>query len=548
MGEDIGVEHEISYREFQPLIGILRDMHNTLNMQIGKIRDAERKYRTIFENAVEGIFQSTPDGHLIDVNPAMARMLGYSSPKALTRSISNIGKQLYVDPGHREEFLRQISTQKKVTNFQTRFRTADDKTIWLALYARPVRDDNGHLRYIEGMALDISHQKAAEDERKHLEAQLIHAQKLESVGRLAGGVAHDFNNMLSIILGYSDIMIKTLRPNDPNYKRLTAISSAANRSACLTRQLLAFASRQPVLPEVMDVNKKVHDMMNMLQRLLREDIDLKFLPGEDIGMVNIDPAQLDQILVNLCINARDAIDGVGRILIATGRQTVDDTCSRQHPEAVSGSYVTLSVGDNGCGMEPAMLDHIFEPFFSTKEDTKGTGLGLSTVYGIVKQNNGSIDVTSEPGKGTVFTVSLPGYHVPIPLPAGDHDTDVSLNGNQTILLVEDETALLELGRETLEQMGYTVLATDSPNDALDIAAEHPGEIQLLMTDVIMPQMNGQELATKLISEHPGLRCLYVSGYTTDVFSPHGVLEKGVHFLQKPFTKKELEQMLQKILS
>jgi|GEM_PF-3315252 len=548
LGKDIMPEHEIPYREFQPLIGILGDMRDALNMQIVEIQNAEKKYRTIFENAVEGIFQSTPDGQFLDVNPAMARMLGYKSPQALIRSISNIGEQLYVVPERREEFSRQIRTQKAVTDFHTEFRTIDGGTVWLALYSRPVWDDNGKLEYIEGMALDISQQKKAEEERKKLEAQLIHSQKLESVGRLAGGVAHDFNNMLSIILGYSDMMLQTVTPKDPNYERLIAISSAANRSTDLTGQLLTFASQQTVSPKILDLNKKIHDMMNMLKRLLREDIDLKFLPGDDIGMVNIDPTQLDQILVNLCINARDAIAGIGQICIATGRISMDETYCRQHSGAVAGDYVTLSLSDNGCGMEPSMLDNIFEPFFTTKEDTKGSGLGLSTVYGIVKQNNGSIHVYSEPGKGTVFKVHLPEWRDAIPSAVHDTDTKATFKGHETILLVEDEKTLLNLGRETLEQMGYTVLATDSPNEALSIAAEHPGEIQLLMTDVIMPEMNGLELANKLVSNHPCIRCLYVSGYTTDVFSSHGVLDDGVHFLQKPFTKKDLKNMLRKILS
>ncbi|WP_320045298.1 ATP-binding protein [uncultured Desulfobacter sp.] len=548
LGKDIMPEYEIPYREFQFLLSILGDMRDTLNMQMMEIKNAEKKYRTIFENAVEGIFQSTPDGHFIDVNPAMAHMLGYKSPQDLTQSISNIGEQLYVTPERREEFIEQIRTQKEVINFHTEFRTADGRTVWLAFYSRPVRDDNGELEYIEGMALNISEQKKAEEERKKLEAQLIHSQKLESVGRLAGGVAHDFNNMLSIISGYSDMMLQTVTPKDPNYERLIAISSAANRSAGLTGQLLAFASKQTVSPKTLDLNKKVHDLMNMLKRLLREDIDLKFLPGEDIGKVNIDPTQLDQILVDLCINSRDAIDGIGQIIIKTGRIVMDETYCRQHSDAVVGDYVTLSVSDTGCGMEPAVLDNIFEPFFSTKEDSEGTGLGLSTVYGIVKQNKGSIRVDSEPGKGTVFTVYLPEWRDEVPSTVNDTDTDVSFKGNETILLVEDEKALLKLSRATLEQMGYTVLAADSPNKAIRIAAEYPGEIQLLMTDVIMPEMNGLELANKLIRDHPGIRCLYVSGYTTDVFSSHGILHEGVHFLQKPFKKKDLEQMLRKILS
>ena len=547
-GKDIKPEHEIAYREFHPLLGILRGMRDTLNMQILEIKNVENKYRTIFENAVEGIFQSTPEGHFIDVNPAMARMIGYKSPQALTRSVFNIGEQLYVSPERREEFIRQVRTQKEVTDFHTEFRTITGQTVWLAIYARPVWDDDDQLKYIEGMALDISRQKKAEEERKKLDAQLMHSQKLESVGRLAGSVAHDFNNMLSIILGYSDMMLQTVTPKDPNYERLIAISSAANRSTGLTGQLLAFASQQTVSPKIMDLNKKIHGMMNMLKRLLRENIDLRFLPGEEIGMVNIDPTQLDQILVNLCINARDAVGNTGQISIATGEIFIDGAYCRQHSDVVAGDYVTLSVSDNGCGMTPAMLDNIFEPFFTTKEDKEGAGLGLSTVYGIVKQNSGFIDVKSQVGKGSVFTVHLPECWDAVP--AAEHETDGTrpFKGNETILLVEDEQALLNLCKETLTQMGYTVLATDSPAEALRIAAEHKGEIQLLMTDIAMPEMNGLELADKLIREYPGIRCLYVSGYTTDAFFPKGTAEQAVNFLQKPFTKEDLKNMLRKVLS
>lgn len=547
-GKDIAHEHQIVYREFQPLIDNLGDMRNAFNIQIAEIQNREKKYQTIFEHAVVGIFQSTSEGLVIDANPAMAQMFGYQSPQALIQSISNLGEQLYVFPDRRKEFIRQIKTKKTVTNFHTECRTASGKIVCLSLYARSVWNDNDQLAYIEGVALDISQQKKAEEERKSLEAQLIHSQKLESAGRLAGGVAHDFNNMLSIILGYSDMMLQTVTPKDPNYERLIAISSAANRSADLNGQLLAFASQQTVSPKVLDLNKKVNGMMNMLKRLLREDIDLKFIPGKDIGMVNIDPTQLDQILVNLCMNARDAILVTGEISIATGQVVIDEAARGQHSDAVAGDYVTLSVSDNGCGMESSMLDNIFDPFFTTKEDAMGSGLGLSTIYGIVKQNNGNIHVHSELGNGTVFTVYLPECRDAMLSAVHDIDTTVSFQGDETILLVDDEEALLHLSRETLEQLGYTVLAAGSAVEALRIAAEHPGEIRLLMTDIIMPDMNGLELADKLLREHPGIRCLYVSGYTTDIFSSHGVLEDSVHFLQKPFAKDDLEDMLQKVLS
>nr|WP_321401192.1 response regulator [uncultured Desulfobacter sp.] len=420
-----------------------------------------------------------------------------------------------------------------------------------------LRDDKIHLEELvkervaelrqvnRQLVKEIEERKQAEHAQKKLEQQLIHAQKLESVGRLAGGIAHDFNNMLSIILGYSEMMQEDMTPDDPNYERITEISAAASRSANLTGQLLAFARKQTVSPQVMDLNTTIPRMMNMLHRLLREDINLNFMPADTPCMVNIDPSQLDQILVNLCINSGDAINGTGQISIAADNVFINDSSRDENIDLPVGRYVQLSVTDTGCGMDKNMIPNIFEPFFTTKEMAKGSGLGLSTVYGIVRQNSGTIDVSSRPGKGSTFTILLPEHKKTADTGDSHHKNKIPDRQNATILLVEDEESLLNLGRQLLEQMGYTVLATHSPKEALRISADHPGQIDLLITDVIMPEMNGHELANKLKQEHPEIQCLYVSGYPAQVLSSEKILEAGTHFLPKPYKKEDLERMLKK---
>jgi len=394
---------------------------------------------------------------------------------------------------------------------------------------------------------EITARKRAEEEKDRLQVQLTQAQKMESIGRLAGGVAHDFNNMLGVILGHCEVALNGLDAAHPLFAGLQNIHKAAERSADLTRQLLAFARRQTVAPKVLDLNETVAGMLAMLRRLIGEDIDLAWLPGEGLGMVRIDPSQLDQILVNLSVNARDAIGDTGKVTIETAAASVDARYCAEQADIIPGEYVLLAVSDNGCGMDAETLAHLFEPFFSTKAMGKGTGLGLATIYGIVKQNNGFINVYSEPGQGTTFKVYLPRYVAPresIPMTAA---TEPVTPGSETILLVEDEPMILEIALTMLETLGYTVLPTATPGEALRVAREHAGEIHLLMTDVVMPEMNGRMLARKLLSLYPGLKCLFMSGYTANVIAHHGVLDEGVHFIQKPFTLNILAAKLREAL-
>jgi two-component system cell cycle sensor histidine kinase/response regulator CckA len=396
-------------------------------------------------------------------------------------------------------------------------------------------------------ARDITARLKAEEERVALEAQLQQAQKMEAVGRLAGGVAHDFNNMLGVILGHAEMAIEQVDPAQPLHADLTEIQKAAERSADLTRQLLAVARRQTVAPRVLDLNETVVGMLNMLERLIGEDIDLSWQPGVGLWPVKVDPSQIDQILANLCVNARDAIADVGRIAIKTGNVAVDEGHCARHPDFVPGEYVRIAVTDDGCGMDVDTLAHLFEPFFTSKDVGQGTGLGLATVYGIVKQNRGFIDVESEPGRGSTFTIYLPRQQGKADHIGTDRPMAPAALGHETILLVEDEPAILRMTARMLERQGYTVLAAGTPGGAIRLAQEHPGEIQLLLTDVVMPGMNGRDLSKNLLSLFPRLTCLFMSGYTADIIAQHGVLDIGVFFIQKPFSLRDLAAKVREAL-
>lgn len=382
---------------------------------------------------------------------------------------------------------------------------------------------------------DITERKHAEEEKANLQTQLAQAQKMESVGRLAGGVAHDFNNMLTVILGYVEMALHEAGSSLPLHARLVEIQKAAQRSADLTRQLLAFARRQTIVPKVLQLNDTVAGMLAMLQRLVGEDISLAWMPRSGLWRVRIDPSQIDQILANLCANARDAISGPGKLTIETEDVTFDEAYCADHRGFVSGEYVLLAVSDDGRGMDGEVLAHVFEPFYTTKGTGQGTGLGLATVFGIVKQNEGFINVYSEPGHGTTVKVYLPRFEgTPVETEAA-RPVATPRGRGETVLVVEDERTILDLGTEMLNQMGYTVLAANTPAEAIRLARAHPEEIHLLSTDVVMPEMNGRELAERIGELKPGIKCLFMSGYTANVIAHRGVLGEDVHFIQKPFT-------------
>lgn len=386
---------------------------------------------------------------------------------------------------------------------------------------------------------DISERKLAEKERERLQMELTQAQKMEAVGQLAGGVAHDFNNMLGVIIGYAELILMQAEPSQQFHAELVEIQKAARRSADLTRQLLTFARKQTVAPKVLDLNQTVEGMLNMLRRFIGENINLIWMPGTCLWPIKIDPSQIDQILANLCVNARDAIAGVGTITVATENTRFSDEDCATHAWSIHGEYVRIAVSDTGKGMDEETLAHIFEPFFTTKGVGEGTGLGLATVYGAVKQNHGYIDTVSELGKGTTFTIYIPRYMDKVLPSARTASRESISSGTETILLVEDEPMILSMTTNMLVRQGYHVLTTSSPQEAIRLAKEHAGSIDLLITDVIMPEMNGRDLAKQLFAISPNIKCLFMSGYTANVVEPHGVLGEGVHFIQKPFNMEDL---------
>lgn len=441
---------------------------------------------------------------------------------------------------------RRVREGDGIYHAELRFRLRDGRERWGLVTGRLIRDDDGQPARIVGVDLDITERKRAEEEREKLQAQLTQAQKMESVGRLAGGVAHDFNNMLQAILGNAALALQDLPPDSPARESLEEIEKSARRSADLTRQLLTFARKQTISPRILDLNDTVAGMLKMLRRLIGEDTALSWVPGANLWPVKLDSSQIDQVLANLCVNARDAIGSLGTVTIETANVTLDDAYVQNHPEGVPGDYVTLSVSDTGKGMDAETQSHLFEPFFTTKELGKGTGLGLATVFGIVKQNHGLISVRSEPGRGTTFKIYLPRAEAEA-LAATSAVRKRDLRGTETVLLVEDEDQVLVLAQRILQQHGYTVLAARSPEAAVKLAEQHAGPIHLLITDVVMPGMNGRELRQRLAACQPGLRCLYMSGYTADVIAHHGVLDEGVQFLQKPFTIESLAERVREAL-
>lgn len=401
---------------------------------------------------------------------------------------------------------------------------------------------------LAGYTIDLTEYKQAEAAREKLEAQLHQSQKMEAIGQLAGGIAHDFNNMLSVINGYSEMLLKKTPASDPKYELIREINKAGERSAALTQQLLAFARKQTISPKVLDLNDTVAGMLKMLQRLIGENIELLWKPEANPWDVKMDPSQINQLLANLLVNARDAISTSGRVIIETGKARLDEAFCQMHPDSAPGKYAVLSVSDNGCGMSKETIEHIFEPFFTTKKVGEGTGLGLATVFGIVKQNNGFINVYSECGKGSVFKIYIPRHVTDKAGIVEESENHKIIAGTETVLLVEDEEALLRFTKIVLEQMGYTVLTANSPGEAIKLAEQHKGDIHALITDVVMPGMSGLSLSELITRKRPDIKLLFISGYTADIIAHNGILDQGIHFLEKPFTAEELSAKLRETLS
>jgi PAS domain S-box-containing protein len=501
------------------------------------LKESEAQYRSIIDHSPDAIFINYHDNVLL-VNEACLKLFGAQTPDEL------IGKNIYecFHPSSHEVIRDRIHTlrdhnQPVPTNIEQILRI-DGTTVEVEVTAAPF--PFGDSRGTHVILRDVT-------EKLNLEEQLRQSQKMESIGRLAGGVAHDYNNMLSAIIGYTELALEKIDESSPLFMDLQEVLKAANRSASLTRQLLAFSRKQTINPEIVDLNKTLEHTLKMLKKLIGEGIDLAWVPNRKKTSLLIDPTQIDQVLANLCINARDAIDGVGKITIETDTVSINEEYCRTHLDFKPGEFVLLAVSDDGCGMEHEVAEKIFEPFFSLKGE-KGTGLGLSTVYGIVKQNKGFIHVYSEKGEGTTIRIYLPKYEgkaSPVEKPT---DEPIQEGYGQTILLVEDEAAIREMTQSMLERLGYHVLVARTPGEAIRLADKFKQEIALLLTDVVMPEMNGRELTRKLHETYPDLKTLFMSGYTANVIAHHGVLDKGIHFMQKPFSIKELSNKVTAAMS
>lgn len=505
------------------------------------LQKSEERLRSYVELSPHGVFITDEHGYYTDVNPAASVITGYTTHELLEMNISEM-----LPPGSLQwgtnNFKQLVETGR--SSGESAYLRKNGETGYWTLEAVKLSATS-----FMGMVTDITKRKQAEEERSKLQQQLLQAQKLESVGRLAGGVAHDFNNLLTVILGGAYLALMELNPGQPLYDYITSIQKAAEKSADLTQQLLAFARKQTFMPIVLDLNETIENMIKMLQRLIGEDIELKWQPKSNLWPVKADPSQIDQILANLCVNARDSISDIGKITIQTGNYTVDEGNMTELADAIPGEYVHISICDNGCGMDTDTLTRIFEPFFTTKGEGKGTGLGLATVYGVVRQNNGFINVYSEPGLGTTFTIYLPRYASNAEQMFAKEDTEPPApRGLETILLVEDEPSILNMTATILTKQGYKVLEANTPAEAIRLANEHSETIDLLITDVIMPEMNGKDLANRLMTLYPEFKCLYMSGYTADIISHHGVFDEDTNFIQKPFSLPDLSNKVRAILN
>ncbi len=524
------------------MVGIVRDITDRKQAE-HSLREGEERYRVLVENAAEMI-AVTQDGILKFANPEAEVISGYSRDELTTRPFLEF---VHAEDRARAEanYQHLLKGEPILDGGEIRIVRKDGAVRWLNIKGTRIlwKGAPATLNFYT----DATEHLRAEEEREKLKAQLFQAQKMESVGRLAGGVAHDFNNMLCVIIGNAESALERVDPADPLHGDLQEIQKAGQRSADLTRQLLAFARRQTVSPKVLDLNDTIEGMLKMLRRLIGEDTRLAWSPSHDLWNVRMDPSQIDQILANLAVNARDAISGVGQVAVETANVVFDDSYCAHHVGSVPGEYAMLALTDNGTGMSKDVLEHIFEPFFTTKEVGKGTGLGLATVYGIVKQNNGFIDVLSEPGKGTTFKIYLPRFGTNTAQALPETESKKTPGGKETILLVEDAQPLLELGRRILETLGYTVLVASTPQEAIDHAGKSAGDIHLLITDVVMPEMNGRELMEKLCAARPAMKCLFMSGYTTDIIARQGILEEGIHFIQKPFTRDSFAAKIREAL-
>ena len=532
-------------KELRHRVRELETIENERRRVVEALRETEERFRQVYDEAPVGYHELDKEGRIIRVNRRELEMLGYTEKELLGRPVWKFVVE--------EEITRQVIMAKIAGDvsfhetFERTYRRKDGTTLPVLIKDRVIPDKKGRITGIRSMIEDITERRRAEEALRKSEEQLRQWQRVEAIGRLAGGVAHDFNNLLMTIKGCSELLLGELDARDSRREEVEEIRKAAERATALTRQLLAFGRRQVLQPQVLDLNEVVANMGRMLQRLIGEDIHLLTVLDAELWPVKVDPGQFEQVIMNLAVNARDAMPGGGKLTIETANVVLDEKYARRHVSVKPGPCVMLAVTDNGCGMDKETQSHLFEPFFTTKAKEEGTGLGLSTVYGIVKQSGGNIWAYSESGLGTTFKIYLPRVEEAVKTYKPKVVPTVSPGGSETILLVEDEEAVRAIVSKILQNKGYTVLEAHHGHEALQICKDHQGPIHLMVTDVVMPHMSGRELAERLTSLRPELRVLYMSGYPDKAIAHHGVLEAGTSFLQKPFTLSALECKVRDLL-
>ena len=507
-----------------------------------RLKVSEAKFRSLFENSQDMIYIADADNRLLEVNPAGLKLFGYSYAEMLNSNMES----LYQNPAEHSALLTALHENHTISDFELELKKKDG-TPMACLQTTQVRiDEKGSISGFQGIVRNITERKRAEAERTSLEAQLFQAQKMEALGQLAGGVAHDFNNLLTGINGFAQFALEQTPQGSPTREDLTEVLKLTKRAEALTRQLLAFSRKQTLLREVLNINRTVEEIMKMLGRLLSENIELVFVLAPDPGNVNADPGQLEQVLVNLVINARDAMPAGGKLTVETANAFLDQDYARANIGVMPGEYVMLAVSDTGCGMNDNTRQHIFEPFFTTKPQGKGTGLGLSTVYGIVNQLKGSIWVDSEPGQGTTFKIYLPRViaETAEKVPAAACKEPRTKG---TILIVEDDAAVLQIAQRAIEVCGYRVLTAASSSEADKMLAIHGESIDLILIDVVLPGRNGYQLFESSREKYPRLRVLYMSGYIDNATVNNDILARGLPFIKKPFTAENLVLTMLKVL-
>jgi two-component system cell cycle sensor histidine kinase/response regulator CckA len=501
------------------------------------LRQSEASNRSLVEGAPYGIYRAATDGQFLRVNPALERMLKYTTPGELIKA--NLRTAVFRNAADFDRLVELLGSEGEFKDVEVEWKRKDNKSITVRASGRRLNESHKAASVYEVFAEDVT-------ERRALEKQLSMAAKMEAVGRLSGGIAHDFNNLLGVIIGYSQVLRRKLDPNSPLKEHAEEVEKAAQRAVSLTRQLLAFSRQQILTLAVVDLNTLVSDMQKMLPRLIGEDIAIDIDLDPSLGTTKADQGQIEQVVMNLAVNARDAMPNGGKLQIETANRELDEHYCSEHPGAKPGRYIMLAMTDSGAGMTQQTLAHIFEPFFTTKEVGKGTGLGLATVYGIVKQSGGYIWVDSALGFGSSFQIYLPRVEESVSKPTAEAPTD-NLRGSETILLVEDADALRKLAHSFLADHGFQVITASSGEEALRVAELYGQRIDLLVTDVVMPGMNGRALADRLLAKQPKLKVLYISGYTDSFIAGHGVLEAGTFLLHKPFTEEVLIRKVRDVL-